>query len=271
MFDGLNKKVDKFLVILEWFSDGRLVQFSVVALFHLLRKTRAQIRRRKIKKLKEKYSASQINRYYSPFYELDRDRPGQTTAGQGKIEDPDTQYSWVQCQSSDTYLVQTPILTPSLGGPSLSFPFLHFSRRETCEGLFIEAQGTPQLKGPHNCDYSICTGQSDRFFSDRQQHFTIQTSSIKKNMSNQHPPQPTPHQQTFINIANSLFHIQPYPWQFGMGNFAIQCISNNQDFKFICIRPTGGGKSLLYQVLALYVKGVTLCITPILALGSDQM
>ena len=42
-------------------------------------------------------------------------------------------------------------------------------------------------------------------------------------------------------------------------------------FKFICIRPTGSGKSLLYQVIALHVKKVTLCITPILALGADQM
>ena len=90
-------------------------------------------------------------------------------------------------------------------------------------------------------------------------------------MSNRPMPQPTPYQQTFLDIANRSFDIQPYPWQYGMGGFAIQCVSNNHDFKFICIRPTGGGKSLLYQVLALYVKGVTLCITPILALGSDQM
>ena len=56
-----------------------------------------------------------------------------------------------------------------------------------------------------------------------------------------------------------------------MGGFAIERISNQQDFKFICICPTGGGKSLLYQVLALHVKHVTLCITPILALGLDRM
>ena len=55
------------------------------------------------------------------------------------------------------------------------------------------------------------------------------------------------------------------------GQLCFQCISNNQDFKFICLCPTGGGKSLLYQVLALYVKGVTLCITLILTLGADQM
>ena len=35
--------------------------------------------------------------------------------------------------------------------------------------------------------------------------------------------------------------------------------------------PTAGGKSLFYQVVASYVKHITLCITPILALGLDQM
>ena len=56
-----------------------------------------------------------------------------------------------------------------------------------------------------------------------------------------------------------------------MGGFAIETTAIGAPFKFICIRPTGGGKSLLYQVLALYFKKVTLCITPILALGFDQM
>ena len=90
-------------------------------------------------------------------------------------------------------------------------------------------------------------------------------------MSNPQPPTLTPSQQTFINIANCSFNINPYPWQYGMGGFAIETTATNAPFKFICIRPTGGGKSLLYQVLALHFKKVTLCITPILVLGSDQM
>ena len=56
-----------------------------------------------------------------------------------------------------------------------------------------------------------------------------------------------------------------------MGGFVIKHISNKQNFKFICIRPTGSGKGLLYQVLALYVRKITLCITLILALGANQM
>ena len=51
----------------------------------------------------------------------------------------------------------------------------------------------------------------------------------------------------------------------------MEAIAENDPFCLLCIRPTGGGKSLLYQVLALHFKGVTLCISPILALGADQM
>ena len=48
-------------------------------------------------------------------------------------------------------------------------------------------------------------------------------------------------------------------------------MNSNTPFCLLCVRPTGGGKSLLYQVLSLHFKGVTLCILPILALGADQM
>ena len=38
----------------------------------------------------------------------------------------------------------------------------------------------------------------------------------------------------------------------------------------LVIRPTGGGKSLIYQVAATMIKGITLFISPLLALASDQ-
>ena len=38
----------------------------------------------------------------------------------------------------------------------------------------------------------------------------------------------------------------------------------------LVIRPTGGGKSLIYQVAANMIKGITLFISPLLALASDQ-
>ena len=38
----------------------------------------------------------------------------------------------------------------------------------------------------------------------------------------------------------------------------------------ILVRPTGGGKSLVYQVTTYINKGITLFISPLLALASDQ-
>src|SRR5574340_1441271 len=39
----------------------------------------------------------------------------------------------------------------------------------------------------------------------------------------------------------------------------------------LAIIPTGGGKSLLYQLLSLHLEGVTLVISPLLALMEEQV
>ena len=38
----------------------------------------------------------------------------------------------------------------------------------------------------------------------------------------------------------------------------------------LCIRPTGGGKSLLFTILAACLRHITLYITPLLSLGTYQ-
>lgn len=63
--------------------------------------------------------------------------------------------------------------------------------------------------------------------------------------------------------------------RFGLPNFragqreAIEGLLNGHDL--LCIQPTGHGKSLIYQVAAVSLGGITVVISPLLALMRDQL
>jgi superfamily II DNA helicase RecQ len=81
----------------------------------------------------------------------------------------------------------------------------------------------------------------------------------------------SPHMGLFHQISVSSFQKEPYHWQVLVGGTVLHSVASNRSIQQLCVRPTGGGKTLLFTVLARCIKGVTLCITPLLSLGSDQV
>jgi ATP-dependent DNA helicase RecQ len=68
---------------------------------------------------------------------------------------------------------------------------------------------------------------------------------------------------------------QPYLSRFGLDSFrpgqepVISTVLSGQDC--LCVMPTGGGKSLCYQLPALVLDGLTLVVSPLIALMKDQV
>ncbi len=74
----------------------------------------------------------------------------------------------------------------------------------------------------------------------------------------------------FHGTAQNLFTKTPYDWQVKVGSSILSHVENGVPIKTLCVRPTGGGKTLLFTTTAAALKGITLCIVPLLSLGADQ-
>ena len=79
------------------------------------------------------------------------------------------------------------------------------------------------------------------------------------------------YEQLFHDTAHKHFHMTPYDWQSQVGGQIIRLRNKRKPVRQLCVRPTGGGKTLLFQTLAAYMKGITLCLIPLLSLGADQV
>ena len=88
-------------------------------------------------------------------------------------------------------------------------------------------------------------------------------------MSSNRPPPDVLNAQ-IVTTTKRLFDLTPHEWQTEIINDLVQSHRFNNKSNMLIVRPTGGGKSLVYQVAGYLMKGITLFISPLLALTSDQ-
>jgi superfamily II DNA helicase RecQ len=96
--------------------------------------------------------------------------------------------------------------------------------------------------------------------------------------NNKHINTMVPSDDVYVSIQNHFeqtciktFAKIPYRWQSEVGSFLYGCHLTSSPLKLLLVRPTGGGKTLVFTSVAACIKGITLCITPLLSLGADQV
>ena len=84
------------------------------------------------------------------------------------------------------------------------------------------------------------------------------------------PPPPDPLYTEIVSTTQRLFQVRPYEWQIQIIRDLVLSHRSNNKENMLVVRPTGGGKTLVYQVAGYMMKGITLFLSPLLALASDQ-
>jgi len=79
------------------------------------------------------------------------------------------------------------------------------------------------------------------------------------------------YETTFTSLAQDIFQKTPFEWQRRVGGILMHSHEVRKAICLLCVQNTGAGKTLLYQTVAAYLKHVTVYISPLLSLGSDQV
>ena len=76
----------------------------------------------------------------------------------------------------------------------------------------------------------------------------------------------------FYQTCYNSFKLSPFQWQKDVGGSIIRSKLSKDSIpiKLLLVRPTGGGKSLVFYGVGASLKGVSLFISPLLSLGANQ-
>ena len=83
-------------------------------------------------------------------------------------------------------------------------------------------------------------------------------------------PQINQYFDQFRQKCTAIFHKTPRQWQVEIGGSILRSNADNNEHNQLLIRKTGEGKSLVFLVTGACIGGVTLCISPLLSLATDQ-
>lgn len=75
-----------------------------------------------------------------------------------------------------------------------------------------------------------------------------------------------PWDEQIVKVLKNVFHLNEFRFQ---QKAAINLILSKKDL--MLLMPTGGGKSLCYQLPGIYSPGVTIIVSPLLSLMEDQV
>ena len=135
-------------------------------------------------------------------------------------------------------------------------PFSEHTSHPIFEAFFYlrEVKKTLIPSLPFNPNYEIMPTANDIFLAKLQMNLETNLSVTIKALSMQN------HDTNFVSPDCNLFRVTPFEWQRRVGTKILDEHTKGYKIFLLCMRPTVGGKTLLYQTVAAYLKVVCLYI-----------